>query len=287
MPSFLHDLFEEVDRRLARMKASMGYTGSTLDAGVIGGALPPSVLPDLAGDVTGPPGTNVVEAIQGVAIDPAAPTAGDVLTATSATDAEWAAPGAATSLTVKEQDGAPDVSDVIEIRVPNGSLTDEGGGAVSISTTSATADHDHTTTSGDGGDLDGARIGDFLEFTEVSAPSTPASGLVRVYAKSDGSMYQKDDAGTETGLAGGGGSGAMTQLAETIVTGSVAADITFSSISGSYRHLLLTLVGRGDTAATSVSILVQLNADTGSNYDREILNIDGSTTPTDSGRPEG
>lgn len=53
-----------------------------------------------------------------------------------------------------------------------------------------------------------ARIQDvdlpYLEFGEAAAPGTPASGIVRIYAKSDGSLYQKDDAGTETGLAGGG-----------------------------------------------------------------------------------
>lgn len=40
---------------------------------------------------------------------------------------------------------------------------------------------------------------------EIAAPSTPASGKVVVYAKSDGLLYSKDDAGTETGLSGGGG----------------------------------------------------------------------------------
>lgn len=49
----------------------------------------------------------------------------------------------------------------------------------------------------------------YLEFAEAAAPGTPASGIVRIYAKSDGSLYQKDDAGTETGLAGGGGGGSV------------------------------------------------------------------------------
>lgn len=49
----------------------------------------------------------------------------------------------------------------------------------------------------------------FVELPEISAPSTPASGFLRLYAKSDGKAYQKDDAGTETDLSasGGGGSG--------------------------------------------------------------------------------
>jgi hypothetical protein len=39
---------------------------------------------------------------------------------------------------------------------------------------------------------------------EQAAPGTPATGTVLMYAKSDGNLYQKDDAGTETVLAGGG-----------------------------------------------------------------------------------
>jgi hypothetical protein len=43
-----------------------------------------------------------------------------------------------------------------------------------------------------------------LTVPEIAAPSTPASGKVAVYAKSDGKLYIKDDAGTETDLAGSG-----------------------------------------------------------------------------------
>jgi len=35
-----------------------------------------------------------------------------------------------------------------------------------------------------------------------TAPATPATGKVAVYAKTDGKVYSKDDAGTETGLSG-------------------------------------------------------------------------------------
>ena len=42
--------------------------------------------------------------------------------------------GGGGSLTVKEQDGTPNVGSVTEIRVSNGTLTDEGSGAVSITT---------------------------------------------------------------------------------------------------------------------------------------------------------
>jgi hypothetical protein len=43
-----------------------------------------------------------------------------------------------------------------------------------------------------------------LEFAEAAAPSTPASGIVRIYAKSDGLLYSKDDAGSESPVSGAG-----------------------------------------------------------------------------------
>lgn len=46
-----------------------------------------------------------------------------------------------------------------------------------------------------------------LTFDEGSAPSTPASGDVIIYAKTDGLLYSKDDAGTETLVSGGAGGG--------------------------------------------------------------------------------
>jgi hypothetical protein len=50
-----------------------------------------------------------------------------------------------------------------------------------------------------------------ITLPEVAAPSTPAAGTVHIYAKSDGHLYIKDDAGTETDLTGGGG-GAIAPL---------------------------------------------------------------------------
>lgn len=41
-------------------------------------------------------------------------------------------------------------------------------------------------------------------FAEGAAPSTPAAGLVKQYAKSDGLLYSKDDAGVESALGVGG-----------------------------------------------------------------------------------
>lgn len=46
-----------------------------------------------------------------------------------------------------------------------------------------------------------------VKLYQETAPSTPESGYVTVYAKTDKKLYLKDDAGTETDLTSGGGSG--------------------------------------------------------------------------------
>jgi hypothetical protein len=51
-------------------------------------------------------------------------------------------------------------------------------------------------------------IDDYLELNEESAPSTPSSGKVRVYAKTDKKIYTKDSAGTESQV-GSSGSGEL------------------------------------------------------------------------------
>lgn len=51
-------------------------------------------------------------------------------------------------------------------------------------------------------------IDDYLLINEEAAPSTPASGKVAVYAKTDKKLYTKDSAGTETQV-GAGGSGEL------------------------------------------------------------------------------
>jgi hypothetical protein len=53
---------------------------------------------------------------------------------------------------------------------------------------------------------------------ETTEPSAPDAGYVYVYAKSDGLLYSKDDAGVETAMGGGGGGGNFTSQAFTAQT---------------------------------------------------------------------
>jgi hypothetical protein len=48
-----------------------------------------------------------------------------------------------------------------------------------------------------------------VTYVEAAAPSTPAAGRTVTYAKADGLMYSKDDAGVETLMSGGAGGGSV------------------------------------------------------------------------------
>lgn len=74
-----------------------------------------------------------------------------------------------------------------------------------------------------------------LLLTGASAPSTPAAGLLALYAKTDKKLYVKDDAGAETEVGAGGGSsifynavadGGVDNTGATSVATSLAAAIT-------------------------------------------------------------
>lgn len=79
--------------------------------------------------------------------------------------------------------------------------------------------------------------------------------------------------------SGGGGGGAddMTFLDETVVGGGGAASVTFSAISGAYRHLMIFWCGRCDNASPQ-DLQVQFNGDTAGNYDREYTQYNNANT---------
>ncbi len=66
-------------------------------------------------------------------------------------------------------------------------------------------------------------------------------------------------------------------IATTTVGSGGAADVTFSSILGSYKHLQIRAIARGTTADSNVLVRIQLNSDTGNNYARHNIIGDGSS----------
>jgi hypothetical protein len=68
----------------------------------------------------------------------------------------------------------------------------------------------------------------------------------------------------------------LQQIAETIVAGASVADITFSSIPGSYRNLIVTLSGRGTTAAVEINLRMQVNGiTTGYDFFQRYVDLPG------------
>lgn len=117
-----------------------------------------------------------------------------------------------------------------------------------------------------------------LELDEMSAPSTPATGKVRIYAKTDGKLYIKDDAGTETDLAqSGGGGGIITTsqyapqgfLINGLIVPSVASNdltVAIKGMDGNDPSVSNPVYCRiGDTVRTLTSALSKTLAD-GTNW---------------------
>lgn len=95
----------------------------------------------------------------------------------------------------------------------------------------------------------------------------------------DGTKFVRDDGTLATPASSGG---AVTLITETPVGGGGVASVSFSSIAATWRDLRVVVRGRGDKAATSCTIRLRFNADSGSNYDTEAL---GVTNTTVSGTP--
>jgi hypothetical protein len=93
---------------------------------------------------------------------------------------------------------------------------------------------------------------------DLPVASSSAFGAVKV----DGTTITASSGVIST--AGGG----LTKISETVL-GSATATVTFSSIPGSYRNLMLTIVARSAAAANFTDIYAQFNGDTGANYSRE------------------
>lgn len=116
----------------------------------------------------------------------------------------------------------------------------------------------------------------FTDHFEISTPSgNPASGSLRIYAKSDDNLYKKNSAGTEVQV--GSGTGNFILLYDNLLSGT-AASFDITSISASYKHLKLVFYLRGTNAADGTEGTIRFNNDSGSNYDSQRNVSFGSST---------
>jgi hypothetical protein len=97
---------------------------------------------------------------------------------------------------------------------------------------------------------------------EDDTQSTPPSGYLAIYAKSDGNAYQKNDAGTETALGGGGGGG-MTSFSVAGDSGtpqSIGNGNTLTIVGGTG---IVTTASATDTLTVDVDTIPIANGGTG------------------------
>jgi hypothetical protein len=105
-----------------------------------------------------------------------------------------------------------------------------------------------------------------LLITEGTVPASPASGKQRLYIDSTTHGYKTVNSSGTASDVGAGGGGAMTRLDEKIASGGATANFDFTSISGSYRSLVIHMTLRSQVAATEVAMACRFNNDSGANY---------------------
>jgi hypothetical protein len=194
--------------------------------------------------------------------------------------------------------------DTVEIDVSAGTaitLTVTGLAAGLIAT-SVTGNAIRGTSSGVGFGLscDELQVDDEAEFGEVASGGTPSPGSVNIYAKTDGNMYQKDDAGLETRLN-------HTQVSAPIVLSyTVDKPERFSDINihgffevitaagltsiapindtNGLSKLFFNVIASIDAVGTFTITGTSVDRDTGveTPADSEVITINGNTTDTSS-----
>lgn len=100
-------------------------------------------------------------------------------------------------------------------------------------------------------------VSDFLDFNHNTTPDTPGTGVLRVYAKSDDSLYAKTPAGVEVPIgSGAGGSGEKNYIenpsAASAITGWVSSDPTNLVVS---RSTTASELPRENTTGTGIKIV--------------------------------
>lgn len=115
----------------------------------------------------------------------------------------------------------------------------------------------------------------YIDFDEAAAPATPATGKVRQYAKTDGKLYQKDDAGTETDLAAASG-GALTQA----YAGRTTVGASWESMT-TRRVLMKKITLANDCLLTNIEAHVRAPTSTPVNHVGFALFADNAGTPRD------
>lgn len=104
---------------------------------------------------------------------------------------------------------------------------------------------------------------------EISTPSNPSAGYLKVYAKNDGNVYKKTSAGQESLLGGGGGGGGSLQWVEAALApvSSLQSNFLCYEFEDANDHYLYTAirVPSGYTAGQQIKLRITAFAGGSSN----------------------
>lgn len=87
----------------------------------------------------------------------------------------------------------------------------------------------------------------YFDQVEAAAPATPATAVVRTYAKADGLMYSKDDAGVETLMSSGG---YPPVSVDKVATGEATTSTTFTDLTTPGPAVTVTVPASGKVRVT-------------------------------------
>jgi len=162
-----------------------------------------------------------------------------------------------------------------DLHLATGGVINWANGEVTITETDANTLTVAGVTTFDLGAAD-LKMGDVLTMDEhASAPSTPASGKVVIYPKTDGLIYAKDDAGTETKLSNVAASAGYTFI-ETL-NGASGTPATLSSTNlSSYDELYIVVQGVSHNSGGAAALRIATSINNGSSY-QTALQLHGST----------
>lgn len=112
-----------------------------------------------------------------------------------------------------------------------------------------------------------SKLADVLQIgTRAAQPAASAVAPGTLYSVTDESnVVEQSDGSAWSTYAGARSAGAITLIASQTLT-AAAATVTFSSIPGTYKDLVIIGVARSNKSANNDDTRLQFNGDTGSNY---------------------
>lgn len=133
----------------------------------------------------------------------------------------------------------------------------------------------------------------FIDFDEAAAPATPAAGKIRQYAKTDGKLYQKDDAGVETDLTDTGAGSSLVYDLDRFTGGDISVSSTTPGAALTGPGTLTVAAATGDLLEVNINAIditnssQSLRIDVASIVSAAVVNYlsTGTNTPASLGIP--